>query len=345
MLAVPVVVTASAGPATAAVPDHWGFAYMNDATPVAGQVLDPTRAWGSWKALFPADPVRVWHNGSGRYLVRFPHIASRGVAHVTAVAGDARWCQLQAAVPSGADQDVHVQCYRHGGAPQPATFSVVYSSSSGAPVASGAYAYTYVDPAGNLVDSFNSTGAANAAVRGAVGRYRVTVPAPVSGYEGGIEVTAEHANSPRRCKVDAWRPVVGGHFVYVNCYDQASALADSWFHLTYQQKRSHFGALAPPDNLAYLWSPALGGPTDYNSQGGVNTITPSGVGQYLVVFPRIGVRETNVQATAYGPSPDYCNLQAPWGAVGDLVVRNVICFNAAGAQAPNRFFVAGSSRV
>jgi hypothetical protein len=64
------------------------------------------------------------------------------------------------------------------------------------------------------------------------------------------------------------------------------------------------------------------------------------------VFPRVGIRETNVQATAFGPSPDYCNLQTPWSVFPpDLVIRNVICFNAAGAQAGNRFFVSGNSRV
>jgi hypothetical protein len=250
LVAVPVAVTASAGPAAAAVPDAWGFAYMNDPNPVAGQVLDPARAWGSWKVAFPADPVRVWHNGSGRYLVKFPHIAARGVAHVTAVAGDARWCQLQVAIPNAGDQDVYVQCYRHGGVPQPATFSVQFSSSSGAAVAGGQYAYGYVNPAGNLVHSFNSTGAANAAARGAVGRYRVIVPGPVTGPQGGIEVTAEHPNSPRRCKVDNWVPFAGGHAIYVNCYDQASALADSWFHISYQERRALYGAVAPPVNFA-----------------------------------------------------------------------------------------------
>lgn len=335
-------------PASAAVPDEWGFAFMHNPTPMAGDILDMNRQWGSWKVAFPGDWARVFPGAIGHYRVRFPHLASKnGVAHVTAVAGDARWCQVSSVVPDLTDQVVNVQCYRHGGAPDRARFAVMYSTSSGAPIAAGAYAYVRGDLLGGMSSSFNSAGGANLVTHFGVGQYRVSLPGVGTGViDGNVQVTAEHPNSPRRCKVAKWIPSGATHDIIVHCFDAANALADSWFNATYQRKRAIFGGLNPPDNLAYLFSSGLGGPSDYNSQGGVNSIMVSGVGQYLVTFPRVGIRETHVQATAAGGTPDYCNLQEVWAVLGpDVLVRNVICFDAAGAQAPNRFFVTYTSRV
>lgn len=349
-----VVLAASPGPAAAAVPDQWGFAYMNvPAPPPGGAILDPTRSWGSWKILFPADPVRVFPGGGpGRYRVLFPHTAStRGFAHVTAVAGDARWCQIELITPSGTDQIVAVQCYRNGGVPDNTTFTVVYSTSSGgAAFLGGAHAYVKGNPGGGIAYGFNSTGAALASVRLAAGVYRVTLAGVGTGVlDGNLQVTAEQPNlPPRRCKVANW--AASGPTTYdvlVYCHNQANVLTDSWFYLSYHRKRAVWGGLAPPDNIAYLWLPGLGGPTDYNSAGCVNSVIASGpVGQYLVVFRCVAIRESHVQVTAFGPSPDYCGLQSVWSYQGpDVLVRNVICWNGAGALANNRFFVTYASRI
>ncbi|HEU4424424.1 MAG TPA: hypothetical protein VFR67_18000, partial [Pilimelia sp.] len=295
------------------------------------------------------DQVRVFPGAVGQYRVRFPHIAStRGVAHVTAVAGDARWCQIINTVSVGFDQDVNVQCYRHGGVPVNSRFTVMYSTSSGAPLAGGAYANLHAHMLGGVIHSYNSAGGINLVSRAAVGVYRVRLPGISTGViDGNIQVTAAQPNlAPRRCKVANWVPGAGGHDLVVYCFNQFNAPADSWFYLTYQRKRAVFGGLNPPLNLAYLWLPGLGGPSDYNSQGGVNSVISAGVGQYLVRFPRVAVREGHVQVTAFGPAPDYCHLQEVWAYSGpDVIVRNVICFNAAGVQAPNRFFVTFTSRV
>ena len=337
------------GPAQAAVPDRWGFAYLQNPTPPGGAILDPARQWGGWKAVAPGLWATVTPIAVGRYRVAFPLTASRGVAHVTAISDAPRWCQVFRSYPSGTDQIVEVQCYRHGGAPDWSRFSVMYSSSSGAPVpAAGAYAYVTANPAGGLIHSYNSAGAANLVGHFGPGQYRVFLPGIGTGlFDGDIQVTAEHPNSPRRCKVARWGPSGGGYLAYVFCFDAANALADSWFNLSYHQKRAVFGALAPPDNLAYLWSPALGaGPSDYNSMGGVNSVVNAGVGQYLVIFPLVGIRETHVQVTAYGTTPDYCGLQEVWGGSGTTVfVRNVICFDAFGVRTPHEYLVTYSSRV
>lgn len=342
-------VAAPAGPAPAAAPDHWGFAYLEDPNPGAAVIPDPTRQWGSWKAAFPASWATVQPIAVGRYLVRFPRIASRnGVAHVTAISGAPRWCQVENTFPIGVDQAVLVSCHRHGGPADWSRFAVMYSSSSKV-AAPGAYAYLLADSLGGLVHSYNSTGAPNSVAQVGPGVYRVHVDGVGTGVLAGhLQVTAHSPNGiPRKCKVARWDPSGKGYHAIVRCFDGVGTPADSGFNLTYHRERAVFGGLAPPKRFGYLWSPGLGTPADYNSFGFVNSIVVTGIGQRLVRFPGVGVAETHVQVTAFGGSPDYCGLQEVWQLIGaDAVVRNVICFDGiTGARANNEFFVSYTSRV
>ncbi|MFY1632698.1 hypothetical protein ACN27F_05300 [Solwaraspora sp. WMMB335] len=348
VLAATTALAGAAAPAQAAVPDRWGFAYLQTPTPAAGLVMDTSRQWGGWKATMPAAWATVNQIGLGRYRVSFPGTASaNGVAHVTAVSNAPHWCQIWQFYPSGTNQIVEVQCYRPGGAPDNSRFVVDYTTSSGPlPPGADAFGYVRVNPIGALLHSYNSAGGGNVVTQLGVGFYQVQLNLlgnPV--VDGNLQVTAEHPNSPRRCKVARWTSTGGSILAYVFCFDPGGAMADSFFNLTYHRQRPVFGAV-PPVNFAYLWTPALGGPTDFNSAGGVNSVMVSGVGQYLVIMPMVGFRMTTVQVTAFGTTPDYCNLQAPWALSGSTVlIRNVICFNAAGAQTPNDFFVTYSSNI
>jgi hypothetical protein len=340
-------------PAQAAPPDSWGFAYLHDPAPPPGTVMDPTRQWGSWKTAFPADFATVDHFGPGTYLVRFPHIGvPGGVAHVTAVIGTGpAWCQLGKWYASGGDELVEVQCYRHGGIPDDTRFGIVFSAKFGPlAVPVGEFAYVHADPGGAVLDSYNSTGSANAVAAGGAGFYRVVLPGVTlpSVFAGNIQATAAEPGVPRRCKVTDI--AVGGTdvYAYVSCVDGLSMPADSTFTLSYHRERSVFGELAPPKRFGYVLSGAFAPPpgTDFNSLGAGNSVTPSGPGQYFVVFKQLGVRETHAEVTAVGGKPDYCALQDVWRNIRpDGVIRNVICFDVTGAQADNLAFVTFSSRV
>lgn len=337
-----------AAPAQAAVPDRWGFAYLHTPTPAFGTIMDTNRQWGSWKTVAPLAWATVDPNGVGRYRVRFPQTASFGVAHVTAISNDPRWCQIISTQPIGADQIVEVACYRQGGVPDWSRFAVSYSSSSGPPAPPvGGYGYVVANPIGAILQSYNSTGGGNGVIHLGPGQYRVLLPGVGAGFhDGNIQVTAQHPGAPRRCKVANWNIFGAGHDVLVWCFDQTNTLADSAFNLSYHRERAVFGGLAPPSNFAYLFSAALGGPSDYNSQGGANTVFPGGVGLYRVHYDLVGFRQTHVQVTAFGPTPDYCGLQEVWNLAGTtVIVRNVICFNGAGALADNRYFVTYTSNV
>jgi hypothetical protein len=337
-----------ATPAQAATPDRWGFAYLHTPIPGFGTVLDPARQWGSWKAFAPAlwatvDPIAV-----GRYRVTFPMTASLGVAHVTAISNDPRWCQIISNQPAGANQVVEVACYRHGGMPDWSRFAVMHSSSSG-PLAppGGGYAYLAADPFGGLLQSYNSTGAANAVAHVGAGQYLVSVTGLGLGqFDGNVQVTAQHAFAPRRCKVANWLSTAPDHRFLVWCFDHTNTLTDTSFNLTYHRERAVFGGLAPPKNFGYLWRVGLGGPSDFNSQGGVNSVIPAGAGLELVQFPLVGFRETHIQVTAFGASVDYCGLQSVWQLSGSTVIaRNVVCFNGAGVKTNNPYYISYTSRV
>jgi hypothetical protein len=345
--------TVAATPAQAAPPVYWGFAYLHDPAPLPGTVMDPSRQWGGWKTAFPADFATVDHFGPGTYVVRFPHIGvPGGVAHVTAVLGGApAWCQLDKWYPRHGDEYVEVQCYRHGGVPDDTRFAIVFSEKSGPlPVPGGEFAYVHADLTGTVLDSYNSTGAVNVVSAGGGGFYKVLLPGVTvpNVFAGNIQVTAAEPGLPRRCKVADI--AVGGTdvYAYVSCVDELSLPADSTFTLSYHRERSVFGELAPPRRFGYVLSGAFAPPpgTDFNSVGAGNSVTPSGPGQYFVVFKQLGVRETHTEVTAVGGNPDYCALQDVWRNIGgDGVVRNVICFDATGSQADNQAFVTFSSRV
>jgi hypothetical protein len=342
-------VAAGATPAQAATPDRWAFAFMNNPTPPGGFLMDPTRQWKSDNIPnSTVTPIAV-----GRYRVLFPSIAStNGVAHVTAVAGDPRWCQVWTYYPSGADQVVEVQCYKYSGAaitPDWSAFTVMYSTSSGLLAGPGMYAYLQGKSTGGTVTSYNPVGGVNTNTHGGIGTgvYKVHLPGVGTGVlDGNLQVTAQHPNSPRRCKVDTWNPAGAGLDIVVRCYDHVGAPADSWFDLTYHRERSVYGAFNPPKYFAYLWTPGWPGVTSYNSVGSINNLAVAGPNLHYIEFHKVGIREGHVQVTAYKNGADYCNLQNDWGLSGTVVlVRNVVCWTAGGGPAVPQSFVTYTSRV
>src|SRR5262245_39991722 len=84
-----VVLLIGAVPARAAMPDHWAFAYLDNANPPAAPtswVMDPARQAGTFQAACPGSTAIASSIGPGGYRVTFPCIGSAGgIAHVTTV--------------------------------------------------------------------------------------------------------------------------------------------------------------------------------------------------------------------------------------------------------------------
>ncbi|MEV8631920.1 hypothetical protein AB0395_09705 [Streptosporangium sp. NPDC051023] len=323
--------TAAATSAGAAVPNRWGFAYVD----VPNGVPNLAHQAGSWP---PGPTVSVLTPVGGPTYVRFPQLAvAGGVVHVTAVSPSPRWCQVLKWGPSGPDLLVAVRCYQYGGAPVTVPFTVLFEESTGLLPAPKAFGYVHYNGAA-IATQFNSAGVANTVVAGPPGVWTVSLPGLGSaGRAGGLQVTAVNPTQPARCKVAAWASAPAGQTVRVRCHNATNIPLNTGWTLTYQRERAITGAALPPKNFAYTFdnTPANAGPyspvppaVNYNSQGALNTVQSAGVGLRLVTFPQVGVLPDHVQVTAYGPGPEYCNLLTLWftGAL-TATVRDVACYN------------------
>ncbi|WP_299536470.1 hypothetical protein [uncultured Streptomyces sp.] len=337
----------SAGQARAAVPDRWGFAYLDNATPPSGYVPDPSRQWGSWTSP-PSNPVKVDQIGLGAYVVHFPLIGGAGgIAHATAVNSAAHWCQVVDWKAVGSGEDVYVSCYLPSGTPDNSTFTVLYTSSSGAPsTPSGSYGYLYSDVSGTVLTQYNSTGAVNAVSKGGTGIWKAWLPGlGLSSHAGNLQVTAVDPKQGARCKVSDWAPGTAGQTVLVACYDASNAPYDTKWTLSYSHLRAVHGPAFPPRSFGYLWyNGSLPTLTNYNSGGATNTLAGSGA-PFTVTMPSIAVPSDTAQTTAYGSGPEYCGLYAPWARTSGAVRLYVNCFGPGGAPVKVPFFTAYTSAL
>ncbi len=172
--------------------------------------------------------------------------------------------------------------------------------------------------------TFNSTGGTNSITRLGTGYYRVDLPG-LGQANGNVQVTAY--NSANHCKPISWSPSGTTQQVYVQCATPAGANADTTFVAQYYR-----AGAGNPEQGAYLWAdqPSSASYTpsasySYNSRGGTNQVTRSGVGVYQASLPGFTTGGGNVQVTAYGSTTDYCKV-ASWGTS----TVNVRCFDTAG---------------
>jgi hypothetical protein len=336
--------TATAGVAQANVPNKWGFALVSK--PAVAGVPDLSHQAGSWPSPLH---VHTTPGITGRVLVLFPRLASKnGVVHVTAISPPAGptavWCQAEKWAPSGLNEIVAVRCYKVGGVPIFAPFTVLYTTSSKAPFPAGsAYGYVHFEPAGGVVGTFNSTGGTNTVTPGTTGEWLVRLHGlgPATGG-GNIQVTAVDQAGPAKCEVGGWGSgTAGGQRILVRCFNGGTTPLKTGWTLSYQLGRAIYGAR--PKEFAYTFNVQptnpgpyvpLPAPVNFNSQAAVNTVQNGG-GFTLVRFPRVGLFANTVLVTPFKIGAGFCNLLSVWatasGAAG-VTVRDVVCYNAAGAR-------------
>lgn len=346
VLAALAAVLVPTGPAAAAVPDQWGFAYLDDATPPPGYAPDPSRQWGSWPS--PASNLAtVDQTGLGSYTVHFPQIAGKnGVAHATAVSPFGDSCQVSGWAVNGSGEDVGVSCFSPAGAPDNSQFTVLWTTSSGnLPVGATGYGYVFSDISGSLLSTYNSSGGANAVSKGGVGQWKVWLPnlgdaKPV----GDLQVTAVGVRQDAHCKPVGWAPGATGQTVSVACTDANGKPYDTRWTLSYAVQRAVQGPAFPPKSFGYLWYNGSVPPgTTYNSTGAANGLATLGTA-WTVKMPNIAVPSDHAQATAYGNDPGYCTFIGPWSRPSGTAVLDIACWLPGGAAAPKeQFFAAFTS--
>jgi hypothetical protein len=318
------------GPAAAATPDAYGFAYLDSPSQMIGLAYVPdlthqyTTAGGA---------VSITRTAVGAYTVRLPGIGRQhGIAHVTAVNTSPVWCQLRTYFISGADELVLVSCTQYAVGPVDSRFTVLFSSSSAPPAAGpGAYGTVRSDSAGVVQESYSSTPGPVSVVHGPVGNYTATFSAlGAPGTAGDVQVTAVNAGISAHCKVATWSVAPAGVTVQVRCFDASGVVFDTGWTMTYQRERAVAGGVGPPKLFGYLYDiPAAPPGTNYNSTvGPPNTVSSAGTGLRLVTFPRVGMTQNHVQVTAVGFGSQWCGLNTIWATMGmNAVVRDVVCFS------------------
>lgn len=327
---------ALAGPAGSAVPDQWGFAYVNKPS-VAG-IADVNHQAGSWPSPFK---VHVTPGLVGQVTVVFPQIGSKGgVVHVTAVSANPAWCQVQKWGPSGANEAAVVRCFKPGGAPVFVPFSIGFAASSKGPFPAGrAYGYVHFEPTAGIVARFNSAGGSNHVVPGPAGVWKVTLPGlGSSGLSGNVQVTAVNPAKPAKCELNGWAPSAAGQTLQVRCFNAGTVPLNTGWTLTYHRGRTVLGT--QPKLFAYTFDnhPLLPGPyappppaVNFNSAAGTNTISSAGTGLRLVAFPRVALLPNNVLVSSFKVGAGFCNLLSLWATTSSQVtVRDVACYTPTG---------------
>lgn len=357
LAAVAIMVAATLGvsaPAQAATADKWGFALVDDPTVPFWTTLNTSRQWGSWKPANPASWAIGGKSSLGRFYVAFPHLnnSTKGIPHVTAVDNAGHFCEVVRWFESGTWELVEVGCFKPGGIPDDAAFTVLWTISSGAlPAGQGSHAYVQYGT-GGIVQHYNSTGAAVTVVPSGTGIYefRLSGVGLATELAGNLQATAIQPNAgPRRCKI--YKVYASGADIngYVICHDQNGIKTNSEFNLSYHRERAVIGSFAPPKYFGYVASPhPPAGPTNFNYPGGgaVNGFGSIGpVGEYIVKYPYLGLKETHAQVTANGLGSEYCNIRAPWLYSGSQADLYVTCFDNSGAPAADEYWATFTSRV
>lgn len=290
----------------------------------------------------------VTRSSAGWYTVTFPGLArseSGGTVNVTAYDQGTSACEVTSWGQDGnGGISVGVLCTDTNGSPADSYFDATYS----VPPTSGLAGYVWADSptSASYTPSpyyqFNSKGLTNTIARNGTGSYVVRLPGLGSSH-GTVKVTA-YGGSGNRCKVTGWGPSAGAQFVGVACFNAAGALADSYFTMTFANKRNLLGS---GKNYGYAWADQPTASGTYTPDlaysktkpSGPITITRTGTGAYTVEFTELGTGyKSDVQVTAYGLGSNECRVGG-WSPTGSGQAVSVFCYTTAGVRADTSFTI------
>jgi len=219
--------------------------------------------------------------------------------------------------------------------------------------------------------SYNSTGGSITVEHTDTGNYVVTFAGfestPV--HDDDVQVTAYDGSG--YCNVGGWStgnaidvlrhsadPITASNVsIFVNCYAAGGAFSDSQFTVLYQKRKGPFGSAAKaiaflladkPTSSRYTPDTAY----QYNSTGGINTMTRSGPGSYSAFLPGLTQPGGQVQITAHDVEASWADISAAeiggrcnvksWNSNTSGTTVNIECVNASGVAADQYFDLAYS---
>jgi len=299
----------------------------------------------------------VVRTGAGRYTATFPGLGPLphlGSVMVTGFNTSARcrstfWSDTT-------DVTVNVACDSVAGAATDATFTLsfftdtAFGVNNGQEQRRGAFVWANESATASYVPAvrlqYNSAGAPIRARRTSVGTYTIDIPGLISSSSSTVQVSRYGAGG--HCNVNNWGTgPLSGTSVTVRCHNNAGSSEDAQFVLTYLTNQLATAALpaAGGPNRAKAWVYSDGAATNtnpnsnyqFNSAGGVNTVTRTGPGRYRVDFPNLGTTSGIVHVNSYGGSA-YCKANT-WGPNGTTQEVYVMCFDSNGVTVDNEFTV------
>jgi hypothetical protein len=170
----------------------------------------------------------------------------------------------------------------------------------------------------------NSAHGVNTVTRTATGAYTVRLAG--LGVDGGVVHATAYGADKTWCKVATLSVSAGDQTAYVRCFSADSVPADSQFTLSYTNLRSSSAPIAYLESTRPFDATSAPDPAfSFNSQGGSNTITRTGVGAYTATLGAMArPASSNVLVTAYGGLSGRCQA-AGWNDVGADVQVRVQC--------------------
>jgi hypothetical protein len=274
-----------------------------------------------------------------------PPTGGGGMVHVSAYGSGTANCKVSSWFPSGSNLDANIRCLTPAGAAVDSLFTASFTGTLNNP---GDFGFVWANQPSaaapytpSLLYQFNSKGFTNTVTRVTPGRYAVFMPGLGGGPVGGTVLVTGYSSDNTNCVVSDWFSDGTNLDVDVQCRNPAGAQVDAFFTVTYARSTSMLGVVGAP--AAYVLNtqpttPSYAPPAthQFNSTGGVNTVTRAGVGNYTVHLPGLDQDNGHVQVTTSGFSTERCRVNF-WFATGGGLDVNVLCFNGSGAPLDSRF--------
>ncbi len=331
-----------ASPAAAQGLTGWAWVEANSTTLNSSYTFNSTGGGNS-----------VTHSDTGVYVVNFPGMGedAGGTIQISAYNGT-HHCAVDHWSRSSGSVNVYVKCYNTSGALANGAFTVLYYREPSA--TSDRYsAYLWADQPSaadyspNNLYQWNSQGNQNTVQRSGPGQYTAILTGLSGGPNGGhVQVTGYGTTD--LCKVRSWSTSGADLRVYIGCYDNTGAAADSRFTLSFFTDLALGRDPAMPTFSGYAWA-SSSSLASYTPNANYSLTTGSGItagrsaqGVYSVTFagiPTIGPASIAL-VTAYGSGGSNlnCGPEYWFGDSSDTLV-SVQCRNGAGALVDSQFDV------
>ncbi len=312
-----------------------------DGTPVADRTFNST---GGINA--------VTYLGGGKWQVTLGGVGNATGSNMQVNAAGAKpdYCTLGGWTSDGTNVTAEVDCFNPAGARAKSDFVLFYQSRTTAPKG-GQIGFFWDDQpkkahyAPNPAYSFNSAGGTNRIMRGGVGFWRITVPAPKFSSDYGDWQVTPVARRAVRCTLPFYGSGITGFASGVSCYDASGAPTDVQFMLSFTHATTAAGGVPATGAAGYATADESAQPhyfpsINYTTTGArmnAGLIAPN---TYKLGLPAAPFSSLVGLETPFSEIPVNCNQVAfRTSLIKAKYLRDiVVCYGTMGQPAASAFF-------